>query len=48
MVFDLNEFLEAVANVLDIIETDIFGVPTNHSKRIAAFSNRLACALDLS
>ncbi len=48
MVFDINEFLEAVSNVLDVIETDIFGVATNHSKRIAYFSNRLACALNLS
>lgn len=48
MVFDINEFLEAVSNVLDVIETDIFGVSTNHSRRIAYFSNRLAHALSLS
>jgi len=48
VIFDLNEFLQGVSNVLDIIETDIFGVPTNHSKRIAVFSNRLAWELDLS
>ena len=48
MVFDINEFLEAISNVLDVIETDIFGVRTNHSKRIAYFSNQLACALNLS
>jgi HD-GYP domain-containing protein (c-di-GMP phosphodiesterase class II) len=48
MVFDINEFLEAVSNVLDVIETDIFGVSTNHSRRIAYFSNRLANALGLS
>lgn len=48
MYFDINEFLEAISNVLDIIETDIFGVPTNHSKRIAYFSNQLASALNLS
>lgn len=48
MLFDINEFLEAVSNVLDVIETDIFGVPTNHSKRIAYFSNRIACELKLS
>ncbi len=48
MFFDINEFLEAIANVLDVIETDIFGVPTNHSKRIAYFTNRLARTLDLS
>lgn len=48
MFFDINEFLEAISNVLDVIETDIFGVPTNHSKRIAYFTNRLARALNLS
>ncbi len=48
MVFDINEFLEAVSNVLDVIETDIFGVPTNHSKRIAYLSSRLASKLGLS
>lgn len=48
MVFDINEFLKAVSNVLDVIETDIFGVSTNHSKRIAYLSNRLACTMGLS
>ena len=48
MVFDINEFLEAVSNVLDVIETDIFGVPTNHSKRLACVTNRLACTLSFS
>jgi len=48
MVFDINEFLEAVSNVLDVIETDIFGVPTNHSKRIAYLSSRLGSELGLS
>jgi HD-GYP domain-containing protein (c-di-GMP phosphodiesterase class II) len=48
MVFDINEFLEAISNVLDVIETDIFGVPTNHSKRLACVTNRLACALNFS
>ena len=48
MVFDINEFLESVSNVLDVIETDIFGVSTNHSRRIAYFSNQLAHALSLS
>ena len=48
MVFDIKEFLEAISNVLDVIETDIFGIPTNHSKRLAYVSNRLACALNYS
>jgi HD-GYP domain-containing protein (c-di-GMP phosphodiesterase class II) len=48
MVFDINEFLQAISNVLDVIETDIFGVPTNHSKRLACLTNRLAYALNFS
>lgn len=48
MVFDINEFLESVANVLDVIEIDIFGIPTNHSKRISYFSNRIAVELKFS
>jgi len=48
MVFDINEFLQAISNVLDVIETDIFGVPTNHSKRLACVTNRLAHALNFS
>jgi len=46
MIFDINEFLEGISNVLDVIETDIFGVPTNHSKRLAFLTNRLARALN--
>ncbi|SHE60815.1 HD-GYP domain-containing protein [Alkalibacter saccharofermentans] len=48
MVFDINEFLEAISNVLDVIETDIFGVPTNHSKRLACITNRLARVMNFS
>ncbi|MBA4348268.1 MAG: HD family phosphohydrolase [Clostridiales bacterium] len=48
MKFNLNEFLSAVANLLDIIEIDLFGIPTNHSKRIAFISIRIAKALQLS
>jgi HD-GYP domain-containing protein (c-di-GMP phosphodiesterase class II) len=48
MIFDINEFLEAISNVLDVIETDIFGVPTNHSKRLACITNRLACVMSFS
>jgi len=48
MVFDINEFLKAVSNVLDVIETDIFGVSTNHSKRIAYLTNQFACTMGLS
>lgn len=48
MNFNLNEFLRSVANTLDAIEIDIFGVPTNHSKRIAYISGRIAMELKLS
>ncbi len=48
MLFNLNDFLRSVANVLDVIETDIFGVATNHSKRIAYISLNIAAELGLS
>jgi len=48
LLFSLNDFLRAVANLLDIIEEDIFGVPTNHSKRIAYISVRIAVELGQS
>lgn len=38
MNFNLNQFLSAIANALDTIEINIFGMPTNHSKRIAYIS----------
>jgi HD-GYP domain-containing protein (c-di-GMP phosphodiesterase class II) len=48
MNFNLNEFLRAVANTLDTIEIDIFGMPTNHSKRIAYISVRIGYELRLT
>ena len=48
MNFNLNEFLRAVANALDTIEINIFGMPTNHSKRIAYISVKIACELRLT
>ena len=48
MDFNLNEFLGAVANTLDIIEIDIFGMATNHSKRLAYISVKMAHELRLS
>ncbi|PKM38648.1 MAG: HD family phosphohydrolase [Firmicutes bacterium HGW-Firmicutes-9] len=47
MDFNLNEFLKAIANTLDTIEMDIFGIPTNHSKRIAYLSVLIAKELNL-
>ena len=48
MNFNLNEFLGAVANALDTIEIKIFGMPTNHSKRIAYISVKIARELRLT
>lgn len=48
MLFSLNDFLRSVANTLDAIEMDIFGMPTNHSKRIAYISLKVAVELGLS
>ncbi|WP_427337700.1 HD-GYP domain-containing protein [Caloranaerobacter sp. DY30410] len=42
MEFNLNEFLLAVSWALDFIETDILGVPLNHSKRVAYISLKMA------
>ena len=47
MNFSLNEFLISVSNTLDAIESDLFGVPTNHSKRIAYIATRIAHTLML-
>lgn len=48
MVFNLNEFLIAISNALDFVEMDIFGVVTNHSKRVAYISMRIAENMGLS
>lgn len=48
MVFNLNEFLIALSFSLDFVEMDIFGVVTNHSKRVAYISMRIAEKLGLS
>ncbi|QIB27802.1 HD-GYP domain-containing protein [Caloranaerobacter azorensis] len=42
MKFNLNEFLLAVSWALDFVETDILGVPLNHSKRVAYISLKMA------
>lgn len=47
MNLSLNEFLISVSNTLDAIETDLFGVPTNHSKRIAYIATRVGHILKL-
>lgn len=47
MNFNLNQFLHSMANALDTIEINIFGMPTNHSKRIAYISVIIARELQL-
>jgi len=41
MLFNLANFLRGISKALDFIEEDLFGVPTNHSKRIALIAVRL-------
>lgn len=48
MLFNLNEFLMAVSFTLDFIEIDILGVTSNHGKRTAYTSLRLAQELGLN
>jgi HD-GYP domain-containing protein (c-di-GMP phosphodiesterase class II) len=47
MDFNLNKFLRAIANTLDTVEIDIFGLPTNHSKRVAYLSIMIARVIEL-
>lgn len=42
MLFNLNEFLRAVSFTLDFVEIDILGVTSNHGKRTAYTSLRIA------
>ncbi len=42
MKFNLNNFLEAVSYALDFVEIDILGATSNHSRRVAYISLRLA------
>lgn len=48
MEFNLNEFLLALSFALDFVEMDLFGVVTNHSKRVAYISMKLAENMGLS
>jgi HD-GYP domain-containing protein (c-di-GMP phosphodiesterase class II) len=48
MLFNLNEFLMAVSFTLDFVEMDILGVTSNHGKRTAHISLRIARELGLS
>ncbi|MHB1392391.1 MAG: HD-GYP domain-containing protein [Clostridia bacterium] len=48
MIFNINEFLAAVSFALDFVEMDILGVASNHSKRVACISSKIAESLKLS
>lgn len=48
MIFDLNDFLRAISQALDFVEEDLFGVPTNHSKRIALIALRISQQMNMS
>lgn len=42
MNFNLNEFLLSVSWALDFVETDILGISSNHTKRVAYISLKMA------
>lgn len=42
MLFNLNEFLMAISFTLDFVEMDLLGVTTNHGKRTAFISLKIA------
>lgn len=48
MILNLVEYLKGVSTALDYIEIDLFGVPTNHSKRVAYVSFAIGLKLSLS
>lgn len=48
MLINLNEFLISISYMLDFIELDIFGLATNHSKRVALISMKMAEKLGMS
>lgn len=48
MIFNINEFLTAISFALDFVEMDILGVASNHSKRVACISSKIAKKLKLS
>lgn len=48
MIFNLNDFLMALSFTLDFVEIDILGVTSNHGKRTAYISLKVAQTLGLS
>lgn len=48
MLFNLNEFLMSVSFALDFVEIDLLGVTSNHGKRTAYISLRVAKEIGLS
>ncbi|WP_143814852.1 HD-GYP domain-containing protein [Magnetofaba australis] len=47
MLFDLNRFLIGLSYAIDCVESELLGVTTNHGKRVAYISLRLAQAAGL-
>lgn len=48
MILNLVDFLRGISIALDFSEIDIFGVPTNHSKRVAYISYKISNELNVS
>lgn len=48
MLFNLNEFLMSISFALDFVEMDILGVKSNHSKRTAYISLKIAEEIGLN
>ncbi len=48
MVFNLNEYLIAVSFALDFVEMDVFGIATNHSKRVAYIALKIGEGMGLA
>lgn len=48
MLFNLNEFLTSVSFALDFVEMDILGMTSNHGKRTAYISIKIAEQLNMS
>lgn len=48
MIFNTNEFLRAISRALDFVEMDLFGVASNHSKRIALIAVKIGQRMNMS
>lgn len=48
MILNTNDFLRAISQALDFVEIDLFGVATNHSKRIALIALKIGQLKNMS